>query len=223
MKQFRQFLGTSPKTCTCICTNHWNPIVLTQYQKKMLKIFTTIASALEATLTARTPFAPPQKRVHHVATNLATEPRSFESICTPVRCTRKRDSRFFPEDEVSATIRYEGIPPTIHIQTSQIIHSPATITPTTSANPSPCPSPRTPFFHHHLPKRVHPTVDVEAARVHSDEMICTPVRKSRKGGNRFFGEVEIVPAVSKLPSKRVHGMVTRSMSKRLPVVFLSLP
>ena len=90
-------------------------------------------------------------------------------------------------------------------------------------NPSPCPSPRTLSFHHHPSKRVHPTVDIEAARVHSDEMICTPVRKSRKGGNRFFGEVEIVPAVSKLPSKRVHGMVTRSMSKRLPVVFLSLP
>ena len=207
----------------CMLPNHLSRILLTQHQKKMLKINTAIASALKATFTARAPFVPPQKRAHHVATNLATEARSFENICTPVRCTRKRDTRFFPEDEVSATIRYETIPPTIHVQTSQIIHSPARITPTTSANPSPCPSPRTPFFHHHPPKRVHPTVDIEAARVHSDEMICTPGRKSRKGGNRFFGEVEIVPAVSKLPSKRVHGMVTRSMSKRLPVVFLSLP
>jgi len=193
--------------------------------KKMLKIITAIASALKATFTftARALFVPPQKRPHHVATNLATEPRSFETICTPVRCTRKRDFRFFPEDEVSATIRYEAIPLTIHVQTSQIIHSPVTITPTTSANPSPCPSPRTPFFHHHPPKRVYPTVDIETARVHSDEMICMPVEKSRKGGNRFFGEVEIVPAVSKLPSRRAHGIVTRSMARRFPVVFLSLP
>ena len=209
----------------CMLPNHLSRILLTQHQKKMLKINTAIASALKATYTytARAPFVPPQKRAHHVATNLATEARSFENICTPVRCTRKRDTRFFPEGEVSATIRYEAFPPTIHVQTSQIIHSPARITPTTSANPSPCPSPRTLSFHHHPPKRVHPTVDIEAARVHSDEMICTPVRKSRKGGNRFFGEVEIVPAVSKLPSKRVHGMVTRSMARRLPVVFLSLP
>ena len=187
-----------------------------------------MASSLEATLTARTPFAPPQKRAHHVATNLTTEARSFENICTPVRCTRKRDTRFFPDDEVSATIRYEAIPPTIHVQTSQTIlspvltTSPARITPITSPNPSPSPCPRTPFFHHHQRKRVHPTIDIEAARVHSYEKICTPVRKSRNGGNRFFGEVEIVPAVRKLPSKRAHGMVSRSMAKRLPVVFLSL-
>ena len=51
----------------------------------------------------------------------------------------------------------------------------------------------------------------------------TPVRNSRKGGNRFSGEVEIVAAVSKLPSKRAHGMVTRSMARRLPVVFMALP
>ena len=209
--------------------NHFSRILLTQHQEKMLKIITAIALALEATLTARTPFAPPQKRAHHVATNLATEARSFENICTSVRCTRKRDTRFFPEDEVSATIRYEAILPTIHVQTSQTIlspvsaTSPARITPTTSPNPSPCPSPRTPSFHHHQRKRVHPTIDIEATRAHSLERICTPVRYSRKGGNRFFGEVEIVSAVSKLPSKRAHGMVTRSMAKRLPVVFLSLP
>jgi len=80
---------------------------------------------LEPILTARTPFAPPQKRVHHVVTNLATEARSFENFCTPVRCTRKRDFRFFPEDEISATIRYETLPaptPTIHVAPASITH-----------------------------------------------------------------------------------------------------
>eukprot|EP00815_Leptocylindrus_aporus_P008698 CAMPEP_0116074168 /NCGR_PEP_ID=MMETSP0322-20121206/15765_1 /TAXON_ID=163516 /ORGANISM="Leptocylindrus danicus var. apora, Strain B651" /LENGTH=193 /DNA_ID=CAMNT_0003563757 /DNA_START=111 /DNA_END=689 /DNA_ORIENTATION=- len=193
----------------------------------MLKIFTTIATAIEATLTARTPFAPPQKRVHHRA-------RSFENICTPVRCTRKRDFRFFPEDEIPATIRYEPMPTsvTIHVETSPIIFSPVSTTSPASINPtptaSPCPSPRTPFFQRQQRKRVHPTmrvhslekictlcprtpffhrqqrvpsINIEAARVHSSEKICTPVRSSRKGGNRFSGEVEIVAAVSKLPSK----------------------
>ena len=211
--------------------NHSRRIILTQHQEKMLKITTKIAPVYEATPTARTPFAPPQKRAHHVATDLATEARSFENICTPVRCTRKRDFRFFTEDEIPATIRYEAIhtPTTIHVETSHIIvsplltTSPARITPTTSPNPSPCPSPRTPSFHPHQRKRVHPTIDIEAARAHSLERICTPVRYSRKSGNRFSGEVEIVAAVSKLPLKRAHGMVTRSMAKRLPVVFLSLP
>ena len=184
----------------------------------MLKIFTTIASALEATLTARTPFAPPQKRVHHVATNLATEARSFVNICTPVRCSRKRDFRFFPEDEIPATIRYEALPTptTIHV-------APASFTPTPTASPNPSPCPRTPFIHHRQRKRVHATIVVEDARVHSFEEDCTSVQNSRKGGNRFSGEVEIVAAVSKLPSKRAHGMVTRSMARRLPVVFMALP
>jgi len=173
-------------------TNHLSRILLTQHQEKMLKIITAIASALEATLTARTPFAPPHKRVHHVATDLVTEARFFEYISTPVRCTRTRNTRFFPEDEIPVST-------------------------------SPRTSPRTPFFHHQQRKRVRPTIDIEAARAHSFEKICTPVRYSRKSGNRFSGELEIAAAVSKLPSKRAHGMVTRSMAKRLPVVFLSLP
>ncbi len=188
----------------------------------MLKFFSTIALAFEPILTARTPFAPPQRRVNHVATDFATEARSFENIAPEYSCFRKRDFRFFPEDESPATIRYETLPaptPTSHVAPASITHTP---TSTASPNPNPSPSPCSPFFHHRQRKRVHPTIDIEAARVHSFEDICTtPVRYSRKGGNRFSGEVEIVAAVNKLPLKRAHGMVTKSMMKRLPIVFMA--
>ena len=64
--------------------------------------------------------------------------RSFENICTPVRCTRKRDTRFFSEDEIPANIRYEAITTTIQIIVSPVsTTSPASIIPTGSPNPSP--------------------------------------------------------------------------------------
>jgi len=66
-----------------------------------------------------THFAPYQKRVH-VAMNFATGAHSFEKICTPVRCFRKRDTRFFPEGEIPAFISYDAeIPTAIRYKSSQ--------------------------------------------------------------------------------------------------------
>jgi len=94
----------------------------------MLKLITATASASEATFTAPTPSALPHKRVYHVATDLATEARSFENICNSVQSTQKRDTRFFPEDEISATICYDAIP-TSHIIVSTVsTTSPPSIT-----------------------------------------------------------------------------------------------